>query len=113
MRTARRLLGAAMVGALLGSSSASLAQTPSAPSAPVPPEVAEPPSEHATPDPKKDETDPSQPLTKKLNEGEGVLEPPRGIDPEMEKKPLDDFESRTPVIPPPGEPGGSQRVQPK
>ncbi len=37
-----------------------------------------------------------------------MLEPPRGIDPEIQKPVPDDFEGKTPVIPPPGEPGGQQ-----
>ncbi len=91
------------------------AQTPPAQQAPAPPEVMEPPSESPapTPDPSTGDAKPKEPLSKKLDEGEGVLEPPRGIDPKIEKKVPDDFQSKTPVIPPPGEAGGAPDVQPK
>jgi hypothetical protein len=42
---------------------------------------------------------------------DGVIRPPSKIDPEMEAKPRDG--SRTPVIPPPGTPGGDENVHPK
>jgi hypothetical protein len=92
-----------------------LAQTPPQGAPPAPPEVMEPPTENPAPpsDPSTGEVQPKEPLSKELNEGEGVLEPPRGVDPEMQKQVPDDFEGKTPVIPPPGEPGGRQDVQPK
>lgn len=92
-----------------------LAQTPPEQTPSAPPEVMEPPTENPapTPDPSTGGAQPTEPLTKKLKEGEGVLEPPRGIDPKIQKKVPDDFEGKTPVIPPPGEPGGQQDVQPK
>lgn len=94
---------------------AALAQTPPKPLPPAPPEVMEPPTEHPSPpsDPSTGGAQPKEPLTKELKEGEGVLEPPRGVDPGIEKKPPEDFEGKTPVIPPPGEPGGQPDVQPK
>lgn len=75
----------------------------------------DPPSESPapTPDPSTGGAEPEEPLSKKLDEGEGVLEPPRGIDPEIEKKVPENFEGKTPVIPPPGEPDGKSDVQPK
>jgi hypothetical protein len=42
---------------------------------------------------------------------DGVVRPPSDIDPGMETKPRDG--GRTPVIPPPGTPGGDENVQPK
>ena len=114
MRTAPRLFALAMSG-FVSVSAGSWAQTPPPAPAPLPPEVTKPPGENTTPpaDPSTDDAEPTKPLTKKLREGEGVLEPPRGIDPKMEQRPDDAFKSKTPVIPPPGEPGGSQDVQPK
>jgi len=120
MRTSRRWsalssLGGLMAVGLVIAPSAMLAQTAPKPLPSAPPEVMEPPSEHPapTPDPSTGGSKPEAPLTEKLDEGEGVLEPPRGIDPEIEKKVPDDIEGRTPVIPPPGEPGGQSNVQPK
>lgn len=94
---------------------AALAQTPPKPLPSAPPEVMEPPSENPAPpaDPSTGGDRPKEPLTRQLNEGEGVLEPPRGIDPQIEKEPPKDFEGKTPVIPPPGEPGGDPNIQPK
>lgn len=42
---------------------------------------------------------------------DGVVRPPGDIDPQMVEKPHDG--SRTPVIPPPGTPGGQENVHPK
>lgn len=53
------------------------------------------------------------PLSKKLEEGEGVIKPPHGIDPEMHKAAPANTGDKMPVIVPPGEPGGDQSVQPK
>jgi hypothetical protein len=53
------------------------------------------------------------PLSKKLNENEGVLKPPQGIDPEMHQRPPANTGDKMPVIVPPGEPGGDQSIQPK
>jgi hypothetical protein len=53
------------------------------------------------------------PLSKKLNENEGVLKPPHGIDPEMQQQPPANAGDKMPVIVPPGEPGGDQNIQPK
>jgi hypothetical protein len=78
------------------------------------PEVTDPPTEDTTPpaDPSTGGADPSEPLSEQLKKGEGVLEPPRGIDPEIRKPIPDEFKGTMPVIPPPGEPGGTQDVQP-
>ncbi len=53
------------------------------------------------------------PLSKKLEEGEGVIKPPHGVDPGMHKDPPAATGDKMPVIIPPGEPGGDQSVQPK
>lgn len=42
----------------------------------------------------------------------GVIQPPSGIDPNMEAKPPESG-SKMPVIPPPGSPGGKESVKPK
>lgn len=49
-------------------------------------------------------------LTDKLASSKGVICPPR-IDPHIEQKPPEGGTMK--VIPPPGSPGGDQRVQPK
>ena len=51
------------------------------------------------------------PLSDKLAKSDGVLCPPSNVDPEM-RAPAPNVGS-TPVIPPPGSPGGDQTVRPK
>jgi hypothetical protein len=50
-------------------------------------------------------------LSKKLERGEGVICPPASIDPDIAVVPP--AGGRTPVIPPPGSPGGDPNVRPK
>jgi hypothetical protein len=50
-------------------------------------------------------------LSDKLAESKGVICPPASADKEMAVQPP--AGGRTPVIPPPGSPGGDQNVQPK
>jgi hypothetical protein len=54
--------------------------------------------------------DASKPLSQKLDQGSGVLCPP-DVDPGM-KAPTPET-GKTPVIPPPGSPGGDPKVPPK
>jgi hypothetical protein len=53
----------------------------------------------------------SEPLADKLAKSDGVLCPPAGVDPEI-RAPTPDA-GNTPVIPPPGSPGGNPNVRPK
>ena len=53
----------------------------------------------------------NEPLGDKLAKSNGVLCPPTGVDPQM-RAPAPDT-GNTPVIPPPGSPGGNLNVQPK
>jgi hypothetical protein len=53
----------------------------------------------------------NEPLGDKLAKSDGVLCPPAGVDPEM-RAPTPDT-GNTPVIPPPGSPGGDPTVRPK
>lgn len=53
----------------------------------------------------------TEPLGDKLAKSDGVLCPPAGVDPEM-RAPTPDS-GTTPVIPPPGSPGGNPDVRPK
>ena len=60
---------------------------------------------------------PSQPregesLSEQLSRSGGVINPPANPDPDMAKPPPDTG-STTPVIPPPGSPGGDPSIQPK
>jgi hypothetical protein len=53
----------------------------------------------------------AEPLGDKLAKSDGVLCPPAGVDPEI-RAPTPDT-GNTPVIPPPGSPGGNPNVRPK
>src|SRR3954466_14668171 len=53
----------------------------------------------------------AEPLGDKLARSDGVLCPPAGIDPEMHAPAPDT--GKTPVIPPPGSPGGAPTIRPK
>jgi hypothetical protein len=53
----------------------------------------------------------SEPLGDKLARSDGVLCPPSGVDPEI-RAPTPDT-GNTPVIPPPGSPGGDPNIRPK
>jgi hypothetical protein len=52
-----------------------------------------------------------EPLGDKLARSDGVLCPPAGVDPQMHAPTPDT--GNTPVIPPPGSPGGNPDVRPK
>ena len=54
---------------------------------------------------------PNQSLSEKLEQTEGVLCPPAGVDPDIGLAPPGG--GKTPVIPPPGSPGGDPTVRPK
>jgi hypothetical protein len=53
----------------------------------------------------------AEPLGDKLARSDGVLCPPSGVDPEI-RAPTPDT-GNTPVIPPPGSPGGDPNLRPK
>ena len=53
----------------------------------------------------------AEPLGDKLARSDGVLCPPAGVDPQM-RAPTPDA-GNTPVIPPPGSPGGNPTIRPK
>jgi hypothetical protein len=55
---------------------------------------------------------PSNP-SEQLDRSQGVIRPPGGVDPGMQVPPPDPGSQRTPVIPPPGTPGGDRTVEPK
>jgi hypothetical protein len=49
----------------------------------------------------------------KLNQSGGVIVPNQNVDPKMQVTPPDPGPTSTPVIPPPGSPGGNPNVVPK
>src|SRR5262245_42381917 len=53
----------------------------------------------------------AEPLGDRLARSDGVLCPPAGVDPEMHAPAPD--AGKTPVIPPPGSPGGDPSIRPK
>lgn len=55
----------------------------------------------------------SEPLSDKLDRSDGVVRPPRGVDPGLTHHPAGSGSSSMPVIPPPGTPGGEPDVNPK
>jgi hypothetical protein len=61
--------------------------------------------------PRSNETTGSKPLSDQLAQSKGVICPPAGVDPGIAVPPVGG--GRTPVIPPPGSPGGDPYIQPK
>ncbi len=106
---------------LIAASGVATAQAPPGTASPQ----AAPPSTHATncapmqPTPHSGNVAPegkttgqrAEPLGDKLARSDGVLCPPAGIDPEI-RAPTPDG-GKTPVIPPPGSPGGDPSIRPK
>jgi|KBSSwiStaDraftv2_1062776.scaffolds.fasta_scaffold5334732_1 hypothetical protein len=74
----------------------------------LPPET---PSHQTVPEAASPGSGGGEPLSDKLDRQGGVIRPPGGIDPNMTQSPP--AVGRTPVIPPPGTPGGEQGVRPK
>ena len=52
-------------------------------------------------------------LSDKLSRSEGVIKPRADVDPEIEVPAPVPNPGTTPVIPPPGSPGGDERIRPK
>ncbi len=127
MRTSKTLLLAALLGAVPGVAIAQApptAATPQQPSSTAPAPAREiPASSNCAPtQPKSGEGPaapggvttgqaPSEPLGDKLAKSDGVLCPPPNVDPQM-RAPAPSG-GNTPVIPPPGSPGGDQSIRPK
>lgn len=114
MTRAPCLIPATVLAAALGG--ASLAQTPiqppRAPNMPAPestiPEKIEPQEPSATGSTRSD-----APLSDKLEATDGVIRPPTGVDPGITAPAPVPDPGTTPVIPPPGSPGGNQSIEPK
>jgi len=81
--------------------------------APVaPPSSPSPPPEQIAP-PGKDAQAGGHTLSDKLARQQGMLDPPRAVDPGMAVQPPAQAQGTMPVIRPPGSPGGNQQVVPK
>lgn len=110
-----------MVGALLATSADAIAQAPPTPATPQQQTAPPPPPSPANCEPmgasgKRGQPDATvgrsnEPLGDKLAKSDGVLCPPSGVDPEI-RAPTPDT-GKTPVIPPPGSPGGDPSLRPK
>jgi hypothetical protein len=78
---------------------------------------AEPPQAQGGPqDPRSTQSDtrPGESLSERLDRTDGVIRPPSNIVPQMpQARPPAPDPGTTPVIPPPGTPGGNQGVEPK
>ena len=55
----------------------------------------------------------TEPLSDKLDRQRGIIHPPGDVDPGMTQAPPAIGSQSTPVIPPPGSPGGKPGVNPK
>ena len=103
---------------VMATAGAASAQAPPLPATP-PGEIAPPaPANNCAPMPRgpvaPDGTTTGQagePLGDKLAKSDGVLCPPAGVDPQM-RAPTPET-GNTPVIPPPGSPGGNPKIRPK
>lgn len=56
---------------------------------------------------------PNEPLSDTLSRSQGVVTPPANIDPGIHAPAPEPNPQTTPVIPPPGTPGGNPNIQPK
>ena len=59
------------------------------------------------------QTPPGKNPSERLDKSGGVIKPRDNIDPKMQVAPPDPGPTSTPVIPPPGTPGGNPNVVPK
>lgn len=105
------------LAALLGSGAVAMAQTPPASPGEKVPEGQKAPPEIAPPSSGKDENSGTsgkdESLSDQLSRDKGVIKPPPSGAPDMTVKPPVPEPNTTPVIPPPGSPGGNQDVVPK
>ncbi len=115
----RFLILACVLAAISGAVEAQAPPAPATPPAQTAPPAPQPTSNCAptqtTPQggvvPEGTTTGQNAPLGDKLAKSDGVLCPPAGVDPEI-RAPTPDT-GNTPVIPPPGSPGGDPTVRPK
>jgi hypothetical protein len=97
-------VAAAILAAISTSPACAQGPTPPSTQRDCPPDVA--------PLPRSGETTERAPLSEQLSESNGVICPPKGVDPGIIEKPQPG-NAPMPVIPPPGTPGGRPDAQPK
>ncbi|WP_398480046.1 hypothetical protein [Tardiphaga sp.] len=113
-----------VAGLMIAGSGAAIAQAPPAPATPpaqTAPPAADRPNANCTPTQTNAQGNitadttgkSSENLGDKLAKSDGVLCPPSNIDPAMRSPAPKSDNSTTPVIPPPGSPGGDPSVRPK
>jgi hypothetical protein len=71
-----------------------------------------PPDRDRQPKAETEGQSPPNNLSDRLDRSKGVIKPPESVDPGM-KVPPPNSDARTPVIPPPGSPGGDRSIEPK
>lgn len=101
--------------AMAGSITAAMAQNPSvlnqqAPNMPPPQQM---PAEKVEPQEPSSTGSTGNTLSDKLEQSDGVIRPPETATPDMRAPAPVPNPGTTPVIPPPGSPGGNQQVDPK
>lgn len=114
-----------VAGLAIAGSGVAIAQAPPTPATP-PAQTAPPSGDRASANCAPTQTTPqgnivpnggngqrSDNLGDKLAKSDGVLCPPGNVDPAMRAPAPNSDSSNTPVIPPPGSPGGDQSVRPK
>jgi hypothetical protein len=96
------LLVQAMIGLIAGANAFAQANPPQAQSGPQDPRSTQSAAQ------------PGESLTERLDRTDGVIRPPANVAPQMpQASPPAPDPGTTLVIPPPGTPGGDQRVEPK
>jgi len=79
------------------------------------PDQQNPRTQTAPQDPRSTQSDrPGETLSERLDRTDGVIRPPATVSPDMpQARPPAPDPRTTPVIPPPGTPGGSPQIEPK
>jgi hypothetical protein len=104
------MLRTVLLTASIFAATPALAQNPQ-PTSPVNPTVPVAPPNAPSPPPEKI-APPSGTMSDQLSQRKGMISPPN-VDPGMMVRPPRDATTTTPVIPPPGSPGGNRSVVPK
>ena len=112
MPNIRRSLLFAALAALLAGSAAGPA-TALTPTSPNKDQAADKPAPKIVPEDPATSDSSTEPLSKKLDRSGGVIHPPGDVDPGMAQTPPAIGSGSTPVIRPPGAPGGKPGVNPK
>lgn len=112
VRVERGLMLATAAWLLLAAGTVS-AQTPATPEVPPPPLGPDAPPEQIEPDRPIGGPDSGATLSDQLSKSDGVITPPKGVDPGMVQPPPPDAAGTMPIIPPPGSPGGDPTIRPK